>query len=125
MPAYTLTIDVRAEPAGATVVVLTGELDYHTAARLHRTFERLPAGLPLVLDLTGLRFCDSMGIAELIFAAQRPPHPGTPLPLVAAPPDLKHLLTLTGVDGLVSHHARLDQALTALQAARPDPPGEH
>ncbi|WP_043468173.1 STAS domain-containing protein, partial [Kitasatospora sp. MBT66] len=89
MPAYTLTIDVRTHSTGATVVVLSGELDHQTAPRLRRVLERTPAGLPLVLDLTDLRFCDSVGIGELVFAARRTPVPESALPVVGAPADLR------------------------------------
>ncbi|MFJ9606168.1 STAS domain-containing protein [Kitasatospora sp. NPDC101176] len=122
MPAYALTIHVSAHAAGATVVVLAGELDYHTAPRLRRAIEGTPTALPLVLDITGLRFCDSMGIAELVFASLRAGTPGTPLPLVGAPADLRHLLTLTGVDQLVSHHAHVDQAVGSPCSPAPGPP---
>ncbi|MEV0193538.1 STAS domain-containing protein [Kitasatospora purpeofusca] len=114
MPAYTLTIDVRTHWTGATVVVLSGELDHQTAPRLRRVVERTPAGLPLVLDLTELRFCDSIGIGELVFAARRTPVPEAALPVVGAPADLRHLLALTGVDGLVAHHDGVDLAVAAL-----------
>ncbi|AUG75307.1 hypothetical protein CFP65_0335 [Kitasatospora sp. MMS16-BH015] len=113
MPDYTLTIDVRTHETGATVVVLSGELDHYTAPRLRRTLERTPAGLLLVLDLTELRFCDSIGIAELVFASRRTPVPGARLPVVGAPADLRHLLALTGVESLLSHHEDVDRAVDA------------
>nr|WP_202523444.1 anti-sigma factor antagonist [Kitasatospora sp. SID7827] len=112
-----MTIDVRRHPVGATVVVLAGELDYHTAPRLHRAVERTAEALPLVLDLTLLRFCDSLGVAELIFAFRRTRAAGTSLALVGTTPDVGRLLAMTGLDRLLPRHESVDAALGAL---RPD-----
>ncbi|WP_282206394.1 STAS domain-containing protein [Kitasatospora fiedleri] len=71
---------------GATVVALAGELDYHTAPRLHRAVERTSEALPLVLDLALLRFCDSLGVAELLFAFRRTRAAGTRSPWSAPAP---------------------------------------
>ncbi|MFJ5228548.1 anti-sigma factor antagonist [Kitasatospora sp. NPDC088391] len=111
MPEYDLTIEVRPHPAGATVVVLAGELDHHTAPRLHRVLERLPAPLPVVLDLAGLGFCDSVGVAELLYAFRRTEQAGSVLVLVAVAPDLAHLLALTGVDRLLHRRTTVAEAV--------------
>lgn len=111
MPEYALTIEVRAHPAGATVVVLAGELDYHTAPRLHRAVERAAEALPLVLDLALLSFCDSIGVAELLFAFRRTQHAGTSLALVGATADVGRLLAMTGVDRLLPCHDTVDAAV--------------
>ncbi|MEU3498815.1 STAS domain-containing protein [Kitasatospora cineracea] len=117
MPEYDLTIEVRTHPVGATVVVLAGELDYHTAPRLHRAVERTAESLPLVLDLALLRFCDSLGVAELLFAFRRTREAGTSLALVGTGADVGRLLTMTGVDRLLPRHDTVDAAVGAL---RPD-----
>ncbi|MFJ4675409.1 MULTISPECIES: anti-sigma factor antagonist [unclassified Kitasatospora] len=117
MPEYDLTIEVRTHPVGATVVALAGELDYHTAPRLHRAVERTSEALPLVLDLALLRFCDSLGVAELLFAFRRTRAAGTSLALVGTSADVGRLLTMTGVDRLLPHHDTVDAAVGAL---RPD-----
>ncbi|WP_033351218.1 STAS domain-containing protein [Kitasatospora aureofaciens] len=117
MPDYTLTIEVRAHPDGATVISLAGELDYHTAPRLRRTLERAPAALPVVLDLARLRFCDSVGMAELLHALRRAKAYGTSLGLVGTTADIGHLLAVTGVDDLLITYTTIDQAVAS---ARPD-----
>ncbi|RKE17364.1 STAS domain-containing protein [Streptomyces sp. TLI_171] len=118
MPEYALTIEVRTDPLGATVVSLAGELDYHTAPRLHRAVERTPPALPLVLDLTLLRFCDSLGMAELLFAFRRTQAAGTALALAGTTADVGRLLTMTGVDGILPRHDSVEAALRAVR-----PPG--
>ncbi|MFC8719916.1 anti-sigma factor antagonist [Kitasatospora sp. NPDC057198] len=114
MPDYALTIEVRTHPVGATVVVLAGELDYHTAPRLHRAVERTAEALPLVLDLALLSFCDSLGVAELLFAFRRTQGAGTALALVGPTPDVGRLLAMTGVDRLLPCHDTVDAAVGAL-----------
>ncbi|WP_033216712.1 anti-sigma factor antagonist [Kitasatospora phosalacinea] len=114
MPEYALTIEVRVHPVGATVVVLAGELDYHTAPRLHRAVERTAETLPLVLDLTLLSFCDSLGVAELLFAFRRTRIAGTSLALVGTTPDVGRLLAMTGVDRVLPCHDTVEDAIAAL-----------
>ncbi|GLW72874.1 hypothetical protein Kpho02_51730 [Kitasatospora phosalacinea] len=114
MPEYALTIEVRTHPAGASVVVLAGELDFHTAPRLHRAVEGTAEDLPLVLDLTRLGFCDSVGVAELLFAFRRTRAAGTALALAGTSLDLRRLLAMAGVDGLLPSHATVDAAVDAL-----------
>ncbi|GLW55482.1 anti-sigma factor antagonist [Kitasatospora phosalacinea] len=114
MPEYALTIEVRTRPVGVTVVALAGELDHHTAPRLHRAVERTAEDLPLVLDLTRLGFCDSVGVAELLFAFRRTRAAGTSLALAGTSPDLGRLLAMAGVDGLLPSHDTVDAAVGAL-----------
>ncbi|GAA4877571.1 anti-sigma factor antagonist [Kitasatospora terrestris] len=115
MPEYALTVEVRTHPGGATVVVLAGELDYHTAPRLHRAVERTPETLPLVLDLALLSFCDSLGVAELLFAFRRTQAAGTSLALAGTTADVARLLAMTGVDRLLPRHDTVDAAVDALR----------
>ncbi len=63
-----IEIDMAADPDGAPVVVLRGELDFATApiaeASLAPVLQRAPERL--VFDLTGVSFLDSSGIAVLV-----------------------------------------------------------
>lgn len=67
-PALHLSLAVRRV---RNVVTVNGELDLATAPRLARVLERMDASTrPVVLDVTTLRFVDSMGWAP-VQAAQR------------------------------------------------------
>jgi len=68
-----LRIDMRLDPTGAQVVVLSGELDSSNAASLKERVASIPPrpAQSLIFDLTGLRFMDSAGIAVLIGAAAK------------------------------------------------------
>jgi len=57
---------------GAAVVTVSGELDATTARTLEDHLDRLDAHRDvLVLDLTGVTFCDSVGLASLVDATRR------------------------------------------------------
>lgn len=69
----TLTVEEQAGPDGAVTLLIGGQLDVATATPLGARLEaatRTP-GRKLVLDLAGLEFMDSSGIAVLVVAARR------------------------------------------------------
>ncbi|MEU4578522.1 STAS domain-containing protein [Nonomuraea sp. ATR24] len=92
-----LTVDVVALDATATRVALSGELDHDTAGEL----AELPDGWQrLDLDLSGLTFVDSSGLAALVRLWQRAGASGAELRLVAVTPYLRGLLKMTALDRL-------------------------
>ncbi|MFJ8043335.1 STAS domain-containing protein [Kitasatospora sp. NPDC096147] len=115
MPDYTLATSVHTHPSGAVVVVADGELDHHTAPRLIRTLTTLEptAGLPLVLDLSGLSFCDSAGLSALVAAYRVAVNAGAPFALAGADRDLTRMLRITGVDGVFGLYPDVEQAVAA------------
>jgi anti-anti-sigma factor len=56
------------DPSGALIVKLSGEIDMSNAESLGRAIDELidPGTAQLVIDLTGLDFMDSSGIAMLL-----------------------------------------------------------
>jgi STAS domain len=57
-----------------------------------------PEALPwLILDLAGLTFCDSTGIAELLWILHRSQETGTRLVLAGVTRTLRHMLATTGL----------------------------
>ncbi|MFF4187678.1 STAS domain-containing protein [Streptomyces sp. NPDC001691] len=64
-----LVLTLRATPTGP-VLQIDGDLDYATAPTLRERLQALDLqpGQRLVLDLSGLRFCDSSGITAMIAA---------------------------------------------------------
>ncbi|MFD0683488.1 STAS domain-containing protein [Actinomadura fibrosa] len=82
-----------------TVVALHGELDAasvpHLRERLH-TVMRDPGPL-VVIDLSGVTFCDSSGLAMLVGARRRTEARGAGVVLAAPDPHLTRLLSMTGL----------------------------
>jgi anti-anti-sigma factor len=94
-----LTIDLRATPNGP-VLRVAGDLDFDRAPELRRHIDQLPleTGQCLVMDLSGLGFCDSSGITALLAARQRALAAGADIVLAAVPANLMRVLTLVGLD---------------------------
>ncbi len=85
-------------------VAVTGEIDLATVEVLHRELRpALALNLPMCLDMSGVSFMDSTGIAalvkvhnETIIAA------AAPLTIVNASAAVRRVLELTGVDQIVN-----------------------
>lgn len=85
---------------GCTVARVSGELDYVTAPVLwERCLEAL-AGSDgfVVLDLSGVSFCDSAGLNVLLRAGRQARVSGADLVLACVPRHLSRTLVMTGTD---------------------------
>jgi anti-sigma B factor antagonist len=85
---------------GGTVIALHGDLDIATTPDLR---ERLHAALvdpgPLVvIDLSGVTFCDASGLALLVGARGRTEPRGVAVVLAAPRPQLEKLLRISGLN---------------------------
>lgn len=83
----------------------SGELDHHAArSALRELEEALDAALPrkLVLDLSGVTFMDSSGIALILRAQQKMQLLDGSLLVRAVPPQAKRVLDAAGVSRLVA-----------------------
>ncbi|MET7746686.1 STAS domain-containing protein [Streptomyces sp. NPDC005385] len=77
-----------------------GELDFDQAAGLRQRVEQLPLlpGQCLVIDLSGLEYCDSTGITALLAARHHAHTAHADIVLAAVPANLMRVLTLVGLD---------------------------
>jgi anti-sigma B factor antagonist len=95
-------LKVTTRPAGAQVVVsVHGEIDLYTAPRLHQELSRAQAGdapRRLIVDLSGVDFCDSTGANVLLAAHRRAAATGGELALAAPRPVVVKILNVTGLD---------------------------
>ncbi|MER7480166.1 STAS domain-containing protein [Streptomyces sp. NPDC126510] len=82
------------------VLHVAGDLDYDQAPVLRGRLDHLPLspGHCLVLDLSGLSFCDSSGITALLAARQHALAADADIALAAVPANLLRVLTLVGLD---------------------------
>ena len=112
-----LTIEVRHERDYA-IVTVAGEIDLSTVTRLReRLFEIATSGNALVVDLDRVTFIDSVGLSVLVGTANRAVAHGSSLQVACAPPKIRQLLRLTGLDRQIPLASTLDEALEALAAA--------
>ncbi|MEV4357378.1 STAS domain-containing protein [Nonomuraea sp. NPDC049625] len=108
---------------GGTLIEVVGEVDAATVAQLTAYIEREhpDAGLPLVLDLSGVSFMDSSGLHLLIQQHHRQDEHGAGLHLAAPHKRVRRILEITGVGQLLRTHSGLDQALLAADLIDPMP----
>ncbi|MEU1101441.1 STAS domain-containing protein [Streptomyces tibetensis] len=88
------------DTATGPVLYVAGDLDFDRAPVLRSRLDQLPLsrGQCLVLDLSGLAFCDSEGITALLAARQHALAAGADIALAAVPANLLRVLTLVGLD---------------------------
>ncbi|MFG3226897.1 STAS domain-containing protein [Kitasatospora sp. NPDC048194] len=114
-----IELALTATPGPAAVATVTGEIDLHTAPGLRtRALELIGQGhRHLILDLSGVGFCDSAGLSALIGIWHGAQEAGGSLILAAVPDRLMRMLAITGVDTLLPHHPNTADALSAHQGA--------
>ena len=91
---------VAATGDDATTVLVTGDVDLATSPRLARCLEDHDGATRLVVDLTGVRFLDSSGMAVLVRAARRARKAGRGL--VLRPPEDPGVRRALDVAGLLA-----------------------
>ena len=99
------------ESDGQAVVALRGELDVADAASVAAALVAVAARAPeIIVDLAGLEFIDSSGVAALVLARVQARRAGGDV-LLAAPQDqVLRLLTVTRLAEVFSVHASADEA---------------
>ncbi|MFD3549758.1 STAS domain-containing protein [Streptomyces sp. NPDC058655] len=109
-----LTIASRDTVTGP-VLEITGDLDYATAPELRKTVDHLTlaAGQVLVLDLGGLKYCDSSGITTLAAARNLAGEQGAGMALAAVPANTLRILGIVGLDRVFTIHPDTATATTA------------
>ncbi|WP_431894729.1 STAS domain-containing protein [Nonomuraea sp. bgisy101] len=98
-----LTSTVRGVDSGV-VFELAGRLDHHTAPEVRRTLADIPltAGQLLIIDLSGLTFCDSSGIAAFVAARNHATAADATIAMAAVPAQVARVLRLIGLDRVLS-----------------------
>lgn len=97
----------------STVFTPSGELDHHTAELLAEPITAAVDGgaVRLVVDCSGLEFCDSTGLNVLLGARLRVEARGGAVHLAAMRPTVARVFEITGADAVFTVHETLDQAL--------------
>ena len=97
MRGFRLTIEPLA--GGAVRIALRGELDLEHAYTFDEELRRVEAGGPgcIVLDLRGLTFIDSSGLARLLAARHRARKAARRLLLIRGSTPVQRLMAITAV----------------------------
>jgi anti-sigma B factor antagonist len=105
---------------GTTVVGLHGQLDIDTADRLNDALSAVTrAGRPrIVVDLTDVTFCDSIGLSSFAIAHNRCAASGGYLRLAAPSPFLTRVLGVVGLGRDIPMYRSVEGARTGDEADR-------
>lgn len=99
--------------AGTAVVTLQGEVDLQNSPDLRKELLAwLAARKDVVVDLSGVVYIDSSGIASLVEAYQTARHQGGNFSLAAVSPAALRVLKLARLDEVFVIHDGVEQALT-------------
>jgi anti-sigma B factor antagonist len=86
------------------VVIAAGEIDLYTAPRLHSELTAVIANSApetrIVVDMSGVEFCDSTGMNVLLSCLRQARERGGELELAAPRPAVKKILQVTGLDAV-------------------------
>jgi anti-sigma B factor antagonist len=86
-----------------TIVTISGEIDLYTAPRLHSELGAvLVDGMPtrVVIDMSGVEFCDSTGMNVLLSCLRRVRERGGELEIASPKPAVRKILQVTGLDSV-------------------------
>lgn len=90
---------------GAAIITLSGEIDHHGARAMMAALEEaISVSLPhrLTLDLSGVSFMDSSGIALLLRVHRHVTQYGGTMRVTATPAQARRVLDAAGVGRLIS-----------------------
>jgi anti-sigma B factor antagonist len=86
------------------IVTATGEIDLYTAPRLHSQLAAVIDGAApasrVVVDLSGVDFCDSTGMNVLLSCLRQASEKGAEFDRAAPRPAVKKILQVTGLDSV-------------------------
>ncbi|GAA4602268.1 hypothetical protein GCM10023195_06700 [Actinoallomurus liliacearum] len=90
----------RADPLAPTTIQLAGEIDLFTGPTLREALLSvlLRSRSLLILDLSGVTFCDARGLSVLVGIQNRARAMGICLALTAPRRNMSRLLNITGLD---------------------------
>jgi anti-sigma B factor antagonist len=111
-----LVVTIRPHPAGPCLLTVAGDLDYHTAGRLRGALEELPLdeAAGVIIELSGLTYCDSTGISVLVTAYRRARAAGRALVLAGLNPDITRVFRVTGLDQVFASYGDVEAAVKAI-----------
>jgi anti-sigma B factor antagonist len=112
-------MDLSTRGDGRAVVALRGELDVADAASVAAALVAVAAReQAVIVDLAGLEFIDSSGVAALVLVRKQARRAGGDV-LLAAPQDqVLRILAVTRLAGVFSVHASVEEAAGSARRSR-------
>jgi anti-sigma B factor antagonist len=101
----------------AVVVRVAGELDFGTTPQLVSAVDGEPAaGTDMILDLTGVEFCDSSALGAMIAMHKAALAAGARLYLTGVPAQVLAAITVTSLDQLFDIRDDVEAAYAEIEA---------
>jgi anti-sigma B factor antagonist len=111
VPAVELNVSSRSH-GDHVIVTAAGEIDLYTAPKLQADLAAVIDGaappVRVVLDMTGVEFCDSTGMNVLLGALRQARGRGGELELAAPRPAIVKILQVTGLDAVFTVMPQVD-----------------
>lgn len=102
------------ERNGVHVVALTGEVDLQTSPQVRNALlGSLKRRTPVVVDMGGIDYIDSSGVASLVEGFQLARREGVSFSLAGVSPAAMRVLRLARLDKVFTFHNDVDAALQA------------
>jgi anti-sigma B factor antagonist len=99
---------------GASIVVLKGEIDLESSPAAREILLQSIGGTDkLLVDLSGVTYIDSSGVASLVEALQASKKDGTQFALAAVSEPTRRVLELARLDKVFTMHKSVDEGLSA------------
>jgi anti-sigma B factor antagonist len=96
------------------VVALVGDVDLETSPEARRVLlEGVARAVPVVVDLSGVDYMDSSGVASLVEALQTSKRNGTPFALAALQTKVLRILQLARLDTVFRVYDGVEEGLAA------------
>ncbi|MGR6917919.1 STAS domain-containing protein [[Actinomadura] parvosata] len=108
--------------ASVIVACAAGELDYESAGRLQYQVVEAWSATPsaaLVLDLSGLTFCDSRCVGVLVYLLKHSRDQGSVLVLSGLPAHLERQLLVLGLRSVFRVEPSVDEAIEVVKGLSP------
>ena len=116
---FSVNLSTR-EYGGHIIVALRGELDIADAVSVAAALAGVAArNLEIIVDLAGLDFIDSSGVAALARGRKHARHAGGDLVLAAPQQQVLRVLTLTRLVEVFHVHASVDEATGSAERSQP------
>lgn len=110
-----LTVDVQDHPSGVPVVRVHGDVDLATAPAFQEAIQRqVTAGQDFVVDMDGVKFLSSAGLAVLVDASTRTTEKNLRWALVAGHTAVTRPLEITGLTPVLPVFTSVIAALEAI-----------
>jgi len=118
-----LTLTTTHTDGHLAALCVGGEIDTQTAPALRKgALDVIAQGHPhLILDLTGITFCDSSGFNALIGIMRCAMTANGSLTLAAVPDRLSRMLDLTGLSTVMPSYPSIEAAMNARLTTTPEP----